>query len=114
MFKHQDLQMFDLNLVSENYSNIHNLNQNICQSDKFDDHFGFNFQGQINRLETTVDEIKGIVNCQNSLDMDPQNSIVPVGRPRPYSIIHCNNKYAFHTQSRIKSKFSNHRNFIYT
>ena len=32
-------------------------------------------------------KINGMVNCQNSQDKGPQNSIVPVGRPRPYSII---------------------------
>ena len=40
----------------------------------------------------------------------PQNTIVPVGRPRSYSIIKLN----LHTQRHIKSKFPNHSKSIHT
>ena len=33
---------------------------------------------------------------------------------KPYALFHNNTKYAFHTQSLIKSKFPNHSKFIYT
>ena len=37
--------------------------------------------------------IKGVVNCQNSQDKGPQKAIVPVGKPRPYSIIKLNMRF---------------------
>ena len=56
--------------------------------------------------------IKGMVNCQNAQDK---------GAPECYSarwwakaLFHNITKYVFHTQSLIKSKFSNHSKFIYT
>ena len=35
-------------------------------------------------------------------------------RGKVKALFHNNTKYAFHTQSRIKNKFSNHSKFIYT
>ena len=40
-----------------------------------------------------IKAIKGVVNCQNSRDKGPQKAIVPVGRPRPYSIIILNMRF---------------------
>ena len=56
--------------------------------------------------------VKGVVNCQKSRDKGPPegNSV----RGQAKALFHNNTKYAFHTQSLIKSKFSNHSKFIYT
>ena len=55
---------------------------------------------------------KGVVNCQNSRDKGPPEGNSARGQAK--ALFHNNTKYAFHTQSLIKSKFSNHSKFIYT
>ena len=58
------------------------------------------------------DILKGVVNCQNSRDKGPPEGNSARGYAK--ALFHNNTKYAFHTQSLIKSKFSNHSKFIYT
>ena len=42
-------------------------------------------------VTVSVSCIKGVVNCQNS--RDKEKAIVPVGKPRPYSIIILNMRF---------------------
>ena len=48
--------------------------------------------------------VKGIVSCYNMQDMGPQKAIVPVGKPRPYSIIILNMRFIPNAAVRASSQ----------
>ena len=50
--------------------------------------------------------VKGVVNCQNSRDKGPQKEIVPVGKPRPYSIIILNMRFIPKASLRASSQIT--------
>ena len=50
--------------------------------------------------------VKGVVNCQNSRDKGPQKAIVPVGKPRPYSIIILNMRFIPKASLRASSQIT--------
>ena len=56
--------------------------------------------------------LKGVVNCQNSGDRDPQKAIVPVGRPRPYSIIILNMRLIPKASLRASSQITASSNIL--
>ena len=51
-------------------------------------------------------DVKGVVNCQNSRDKGPQKAIVPVGKPRPYSIIILNMRFIPKASLRASSQIT--------
>ena len=58
----------------------------------------------VQRQPAVAAYFKVVVNCQNSRDKGPQNAIVPVGRPRPYSIIILNMRFIPEASLRASSQ----------